>query len=95
MGETTSSRQDRFDHLAVDVGKPEATSLVLEGETFVIDAHEVHDGGLPVVDVDGVLDDVVAEVVRLPEIDATSNAPSGEPHGEAAGVVVSGGVMGG
>lgn len=33
------------------------------GELFVVDAEQVQDNGLEVVSVDGVLDDVVAEVV--------------------------------
>ena len=45
------------------VSEPEPTALILEGETFMVDTHEVHYGGLEVVHVHGVPYDVVAEIV--------------------------------
>ena len=64
------------------------TALVLVGEAFVVDAEAVHHGGVEVVDLDGVLGDVVAEVVGFSVADAGFDASSGHPEGEAAGVVV-------
>ena len=52
-----------FDEVAVDVGEAEVAALGSVGEAGVFDAHEVEDGGVEVVDVDGVFGDVVAEVV--------------------------------
>ena len=49
----------------MDVGEPEVAPLVAEGELGVVDAEQVQDRGLEVVDVDRVLGDVVAEVVGL------------------------------
>ena len=63
----------------MDVGEAELAALVAEGEAFVIDAEEVEDGGVEVVDVDGVFGDGVAEFVGLAvgrniaEIDAGSS----------------------
>ena len=48
-----------------DAGQPLVEALELEGEPFVVDAQAVQDRGVQVVDVDRVLDDVVAEVVGL------------------------------
>src|SRR5262249_24498397 len=45
-------------------------------------------GGVEVVDVDGVLNDVVAVVVGLAVDDARLDAAAGQPEGEAAAVVV-------
>ena len=63
-------------------------ALELEGQAFVVDAQAVEDRGVEVVDVDGVLDDVVAEVVGLAVDDAGLDAAAGQPDGEAAAVVI-------
>ena len=46
-----------------DVGEPVITPLVLVGQAFVVDAQQVEDGGVEVVDVDAVAGDAVAERV--------------------------------
>ena len=43
-----------LDDVAEDVGEAEASALEFEGEAFVVEAQAVEDGGLDVVDVDGV-----------------------------------------
>ena len=48
------------------VGQPELAALVLERQPLVVEAQQVQHGGVQVVDVDAVLDDVEAEVVGLP-----------------------------
>jgi hypothetical protein len=53
----------------------------------VVDAQAVEQGGVQVVDVDGVFDDVVAEVVDGAVGQADPDA-AGQPDGEAARVVV-------
>ena len=63
-------------------------ALVLERQALVVDAEQVHQGGLEVVDVDGVLDDVVTEFVGFAIDGAGLDAGAGHPDGEAAGVVV-------
>jgi hypothetical protein len=60
---------------------------VAEGELRVVEAEEVEDGGVEVMDVDGVLDDLGAEVVGLAVGDAALDAAAGEPGAEG-GVVV-------
>ena len=54
----------------------------------VVDAQAVQDRGVQVVDVDGVLDDVVAVVVGLAVGDAGLDAAAGQPDREAARMVV-------
>ena len=46
--------EDGFDDLAVDVGEAVASALEFVGELFVVEAHLVEDGGMEIVDVDGV-----------------------------------------
>ena len=48
------SGQDPLDHFAVHVGEPEVAAGVVEGELLVVEAEELEDGGLKVVDVHGV-----------------------------------------
>ena len=54
----------------MDVGQAVVAALELEGQPGVVDAQAVEDRGVQVVDVDRVLDDVVAEVVGLAVGDA-------------------------
>ena len=46
-------------------GQAEVESLKTEGETSMINAHELQDGGLQIVHVNGVLGDVKAELIGL------------------------------
>ena len=57
------SRHDVLHDFTVDIGEAEVASLELEGELFVVDAKEVQDGGLEVMDVDLVVLGVEADVV--------------------------------
>ncbi len=50
-------REDVGDYLAGDVGEAEISAGVAEGEALVVEAQEVQDGGVEVVDVDLVFDD--------------------------------------
>ena len=99
----TALRQYILDHMPMDVGEAEAAALVLEDELRVIDAQQVQDRRLQIVDVDGaggegvfggierlavVVGDVVAVVVGAAVGDAGLDAAAGHPDGEAAGVVV-------
>src|SRR5690348_16089459 len=47
-------RQDRLDDLPGDIRQPIVPPLEAVGQAFVVEAEEVEDGGLEVVDVDGV-----------------------------------------
>ncbi len=48
----------------------------------------MHQGGLEIVDVDGVFDDVVAELVALAVGDSGFDATAGHPEGEGIGVMI-------
>src|SRR4051794_24035982 len=49
-GRTPSSREDVVDHGAGDVGQAEVAAGVAEGQAFVVDAQQVQDRGVEVVD---------------------------------------------
>ena len=59
--------QDLPDHVAVDVGEPARRAVVVVGEPLVVEAEQVEDRGVEVVDVDDVLDGLVAELVGRAE----------------------------
>ena len=54
---------DVVNDVTVDVGQAEIAALVWVGEAFVVDAHEVEEGGMEVVNVDRVLGHIDAIVV--------------------------------
>ena len=63
-------------------------AVVLEGEALVVEAEEVEDGGVEVVERVDVLHRALAEVVGHAVADAGLHARAREPAGEAIGVVV-------
>src|SRR5262245_48152898 len=88
---TSGPRQLRHDlphDLPMHIGQPEVAAAVAEGELLVVEADEVEDGGVEVVDVDAVFDGLVAEFVGGAVDVAALDAAAGEPHGEAEAVVV-------
>src|SRR3954468_1384675 len=72
----------------VYVGQAVVAALEAVDQLLVVDAHAVQERGVEVVDVDGVLDDVVAIVVGLTENGARLDAAARGPEGEAAAVLV-------
>ena len=61
------------------IGEPVIAALVAVGEFFMVDAEEVEDGGIEIVDVDRVLGDVVAPIVGLTVCDAAFYSTAGHP----------------
>ena len=47
----------------MDIGEAELAALVTEGHPLVVDAAQVQDGGLVIVDMDAVAGDVPGEIV--------------------------------
>src|SRR5262249_54722194 len=88
-------RQDPLDDLAGDVGEAVIPALVLVGQPLVVDAEQVEDRGMEVVDVDAVGRDAVAEGVRRAEGDARLDPTAGRPDGETPRMVIAAVVGGG
>src|SRR5688572_30183863 len=61
---------------------------MFKGEFLVIDAELMEDGGLEIVNVHGIVDHVVGEIVRLAVGEARLETAPGEPHGETTRMVV-------
>lgn len=51
----TRSRQDVLNNVSVDIGETKIPTGIAVGQVFVIEAHEMKDGGVEIVDVDFVL----------------------------------------
>ena len=76
------SGEDFLNDLSVHIGKAEVTPLASKGQLLVIKTEEVQNRGVQVMDVNGILHRVEAEVVRRP-VDMTGFYPaSRKPHGE-------------
>ena len=81
--------------MAMHVSETEVATLVFEREPFVVDPEKVLEGGMQVMHVHAVLDDIVAVVVGYPVRVARAHSTAGHPHGEAARVMVPAEVIGG
>ena len=68
-----------FTTLPVHVGQAEVAALEAVGQPLVVDAEQVQHRGVQVVDVDDVLDGVVAELVGRAVGDAALDAAAGQP----------------
>ena len=73
---------------AFNVRQPEVAAGVAVGELLVVEAQEVQNRGVQVVDVDAVLDGLEAEVVGRAVDVAAAHAAAGQPHREAVVIVV-------
>src|SRR5262245_49840268 len=81
-------RQDFADDVAVDVGQPALDAVVVDAQPLVVEAEEVQNGRVEVVDCRDVFDCLVAELVGRTVAEWDFDAGAGEPDGEALRVVV-------
>ena len=70
------------------VGEAEVAALETEGELRVIEAEQVQDCRVQIVDVRAILDGVEAEFVRRADGLSAFYAAAGEPHRERVNVMV-------
>ena len=85
------SGEDIADDVAVDIGETAVDACGAEGEFFVIDAHEVEDGGVEVVAPCDAFGGFAAEFVAAAVGGAGFDACAGEPCDEASAVVIAAG----
>lgn len=83
-----------MDHVAVDICEAEIASGEAVCEPGVVEAEELEDGGMEVMDVNGFVDGGEAEVIGC-AVDITAlHAAARHPHGEAIVVVIAPGELG-
>ena len=73
-------RENRADHVSMDVGESEMTALELISELGVIHTEAVENRGVQIVDFGGIFHDVVAEIVGLSMGDPAFNSAACHPH---------------
>ena len=82
MGDSDSSK-DALDHFPIDIGEAIIPARMAEGQAFMIQPHQVQDGGMQVVHVHFVLRCHVAILVGGPIADAGLDATPCQPYGES------------
>jgi len=89
------SCKDVVDDAAMYVSQAEVSAAVAVGEALVVEADQVQDCGMQVVDMNFVLNDVEAELVGGTVRQSALHASSRQPHREAVGMVVAAGSLSG
>jgi hypothetical protein len=74
-----TSGEDALDDAARDVGQTEVTAIVAVSQLGVIEAEQAQNGGVEIVDVDGILDSRGAEFVGGAKNRAAFDAAAGQP----------------
>src|SRR5437763_10613311 len=82
------SGEHGVDDLAVNVGQAALDAVVVKGEPLVIEAEQVQQGGVQVVDAGRPLGRLVADLVGRPVMVAALQAAAGHPDGEDELMVV-------
>lgn len=82
------SDEDFGKDFAGDVGEAEMASVVEVGEALVIDAEQVEEGGMEVVDAGAVADGFVADFIRFAMGCSAFDASPGHPGEEPVGIMV-------
>ena len=76
------SADDLSHHVPVNVSQPEVAATVVVSQALVIDAHQVQDRRMQVVNVDNVLDRMPAVLVGGAVDHSAAHAAAGQPHAE-------------
>ena len=71
------SGEDLAGDAAADVGEPKVAAAVAVGQPFVIQAHEVQDRGVQVVNMHAIFDRLHAQFVGRTVNEASLDAPAG------------------
>src|SRR4051812_22246348 len=84
---TSELRQNSFyDFSLLDPGQLHVQALISVAEPIVVNAELMQDRRLKVTDVNGVFDDVVAELVRFAMNDSAFDPTTCHPEAEATGM---------
>src|SRR5262245_44335429 len=86
-----NSTEDSLHHLPMHVRQSVGSALEGVSKLFVIEAEQVQQRGVEVVDVDFVLDCFVAKIICLPITKTAFHTSPRDPDGESAGAVIAAG----
>jgi len=89
MSKSRKLSQDRLNDLRrFYAGEALVEAKVANAETFVVEAKEMQDRGVPVAEMYGVFDDVVRKIIRFTVNHAAFDAAAAHPNGVAPRVMV-------
>ena len=74
--------------MPVDIGKAKVPALEAIGQSLVIEAEQVHDGGLEIMDVYFIFRYRETQFVRRSVIEAFFDAPARHPHRETIRIMI-------
>src|SRR6185436_4277336 len=77
-----------FYYFACHIGQPVVSSFEFVSQLRVLDAEQVQHRGVEVMNVNGVLRDVVGKIIRRTISHAAFDAAPGHPDGKAARVMI-------
>src|SRR5262245_15839261 len=77
-----------LDNVSMNIGETELASLKAIGQTFVIEAELVEQGGVQVVDVRSAFGDAEAEFIGCAVDMSRFESAAGDPHGERIDVMI-------
>ena len=81
-------REDFVDDLSIDIRQPVIATAMMIGEPGVIEAHEMQDRSVQVVDVNFVLNGVPAKLIGGAMHHAAFHTATGHPHRKAERMVL-------
>ena len=87
-GNLTPSADDFLQDAAVHVGESHVASAEAKSELFVVDAEQVQDGGMHIVNIDGVFHGAHPHFVGGTERRATTDTGTSHPDAVAAHMMV-------
>ena len=82
------SRNNSPDNVTMDVSQTTLNPIVVVGQLFVIDSHEVQYRGVEIVPVNGILDRFPSGLVGLSVAETTLDPTAGQPACEAVFIVI-------
>lgn len=72
----------------MNVGKASFNTIMIEAEAFVIEAEDMENGGVKIIDRRNSFHGLVAEFIRRAIAEGRFHAGSRQPGGEAVGIVI-------
>ena len=80
--------EDFANDVTVNVGQTSMRTIVIIGQPLMVQAEEMQDGRVEVMDVHHVFDGLVAEFIGRAEAETSLHARTGQPRGETLRVMV-------
>src|SRR5262245_34418300 len=81
-------RQQSLDDLAAHIGQAEVAALEPVGQSRVVETQEMEKGGVEVVDMNPILDDLESQLIGLAICDPGLDTAAGQPHREGIGMMI-------